>query len=238
MANVQVAVADDDPVIAAKIQDLILAEDPHADVAVYRSGEEMLLAGRPFDIVYLDIRMEGADGIETARRLQRRQKDALLIFVSGLRDSVFDALDVHPFHFLLKPLDPERFRRTYREARQAADRFREESGGRFLVKTRQGSVLIPHRDILYIESRSHKLEVHTAEQVYEMYGTLSQAEADLGRDFYRTHRAYLVNLDWVKSYHSDCVVLRNGERIYLSRKKHGKFVKDYMWFLQDQHGGI
>lgn len=238
MTNVQVAVADDDPVIAAKMQDLILGEDPQADVSVFRSGEEMLLAGRPFDIVYLDVRMEGADGIETARRLQRRQKDALLIFVSGLRETVFDALDVHPFHFLLKPLDSDRFRRTFREACEVAARNREEAGGRFLVKTRQASILIPHRDILYIESRSHKLEVHTAEQVYEVYGTLSRAEAELGAGFFRTHRAYLVNMDWVRSYQADSVILRNDESVYLSRKRHGQFVKAYMWHLQHQHGGL
>lgn len=237
MSNVHVAVTDDDPVVAAKIQDLILTEDPQAEVTTFHSGEEMLLSGQPFDIVYLDIRLDGADGIETARRLRRHQEDTLLIFVSGLRETVFDALDLHPFHFLLKPLDPDRFRRTYREARKAAAKRREASGGRFLIKTRQGSVLVPFRDILYIESSSHKLEVHTADKVYEMYGTLSRAEAELGEGFYRTHRAYLVNMEWVKSYHADSVVLRNEESVYLSRKKHGQFVKAYMWFLNGRHAG-
>lgn len=234
----RIAVTDDDPVVAGRIRELIHAEDPQADVALYRSGEEMLLSGRPFDIVYLDIRLDGADGIETARRLQRRQKDALLIFISGLRDTVFDALDVHPFHFLLKPLEKSRFLRVYQEARETVDRQRRTSGGHLLVKSRQGSVLVPHRDILYIESSSHKLEVHTGDQVYEMYGTLNRVEAELGDGFYRTHRAFLVNMEWVRSYHADSIVLRNGERIYLARKKHGQFVKAYMWFLQQQHGGL
>lgn len=238
MANMRVAVTDDDPVIAAQIRDLIRKEDPQADVSVYHSGEEMLLSGRSFDIIYLDVRMGGADGIETARRLQQRQKGTLLIFVSGLRDTVFDALDLHPFQFLLKPLDLDRFRRTFREARDAADRRRKEQGGHFIVKTRRGSILVPERDILYIESNSHKLTVHTTDGVHEMYGTLSRAEGELGDAFYRTHRAFLVNMEWVKSYQADTVVLRNGEEIFLTRKKHGQFVKAYMWYLQKRHGGI
>lgn len=236
MAGLRVAVTDDDPIVAEKISNLIRTEDPEAGIFRYHSGEEMLLSGKVFDLVYLDIRMGGADGIETARRLLEHQKDALLVFVSGVRESVFDALDVHPYHFLLKPLDEEHFRRVYREARQAAAARQRESGGHLHVRSRRENVLVPIRDILYIESRSRKLEIHTADRVYEMYGALGQIEAELGTSFYRTHRAFLVNMAWIRAYHSDGVVLKNGEEAYLTKKKYGAFVKAYMWYLQEQHG--
>ena len=236
MAGLQVAVTDDDPVVAEKISNLIRTEDPEAGVFLFHSGEEMLLSGRFFDLVYLDIRMGGADGIETARRLQQHQQDVLLIFVSGLRESVFEALDVHPYHFLLKPLDEEQFLRVYRDAQQAAAVRRQKCGGHLHIHSRKENVLVPVCDILYIESRSRKLEIHTSERVYEMYGALGQIETELGSCFYRTHRAFLVNMAWVRAYHSSGVIMKNGEEAYLTKKKYGSFVKAYMWYLQEQHG--
>lgn len=236
MGDLNVAVADDDAIIGETIRQWIETEDPQAHVQVYHSGEELLLAKRPVDIVYLDIRMGGADGIETARRLRRQQKDALLIFVSALKDQVFEAMDVHPFHFLLKPLDRKQFIRVYKEAGEMArDRVRN-GGGQFLVKSRKENILIPYDEIIYIESRSRKLEVHTTTGVHEMYGALGNAETELGNGFYRCHRAFLVNLAWISSYHSDTIVLRNGEEIFLAKKKHAAFVKTYMWYLQKTHG--
>ncbi|MBD5558985.1 MAG: response regulator transcription factor [Clostridia bacterium] len=232
----RVAVTDDDPVVAEKIGRLVRSEDPDARIDLYHSGEEMLLSGRDFDLVYLDVRMDGADGIETARRLQQHQKDVLLIFVSGLRESVFEALDVHPFHFLLKPIDEQQFARVFREASDAAAVRREESGGHLHIRNRKENVLLPVRDILYIESRSRKLEIHTEDCVYEMYGALRQMETELGSRFYRTHRAFLVNMDWIRSYQPDSVTLRNGAKAFLTRKKYGAFVKAYMWYLQTRHG--
>lgn len=232
----RVAVTDDDKVIAEKMKTLIEKADPQAEIDLYRSGEEMLLSGRMYDLVYLDIRMEGADGILTARRLFDHQKDVLLIFVSALRESVFSALDVHPYHFLLKPLDEEQFLRVYHEACAARREREQQSGGHLLVRSRKENILLPAREILYIESRSRKLEIHTAQRVHEMYGALNAVAETLGGSFYRSHRAYLVNMEWIRSYQPDSIELRNGEKIYLTRKKYGAFVKAYMWFLNRQHG--
>lgn len=236
MANLSVAVADDDPAIGQTIRTWILSEDPAADIHVYESAEAIITAGRAFDIVFMDIRMGGTDGIAAARRIRERQRDTVLIFVSALREYVFEALDVHPFHFLVKPLDRGRFLRVFLEARDAARERNARSGGRLLVTTRQETISVPARDILYIERSGRKLEVHVEDRVHEMYGALDRVEEQLTDDFYRCHRAYLVNLAWVHSYRSDSIILQNGDMVFLARKKYSDFVNQYMWYLQGSHG--
>lgn len=231
MGGLSVAVADDDAVIGRTIREWIGGTEPDADVQVYESAEAILLSKRVFDIVFMDIRMEGTDGIEAVRRLGAANRSTLFIFISALKELVFDALDVHPFHFLVKPVDRKNLLRVFSEARDAVLDRRRRGGGRLIVPGRDVSISVPHTDILYIERNARKLEVHTPDDVYAMYGALDRVEQQLGEGFYRCHRAVLVNFAWVRSYRSDSILLQNGQSIDLARKKHGDFVRQYMWYL-------
>ena len=63
-------------------------------------------------MIFLDIQMEHPDGMETARLLRRWGVHSLLIFVTVLRECVFDSFQVEAFDYLLKPLDSARFCQT------------------------------------------------------------------------------------------------------------------------------
>ena len=233
MANLTVAVVDDDPAVGRTIADWLAREPQDIIVSVFRSGEELLLSPEPFDIVYLDVHLEGQDGIETAKKLRTRSPNTLLIFVSGIRSYVFDALDVHPYHYLVKPLDKQQFVRVFRDACDALRRRTGRADHRLVIRTRQGTVCIPASEILYVERGPRRLSVHTKSGVHEMYGSLSRLEEELGSGFYRCHRAFLVNLACVRSYRADSIVLQHGEEVFLAKKKYGAFVKRYMWYLKE-----
>lgn len=239
MSRLSVAVVDDDPQIGQTIRGWIEATRPETDVRLYESAEAILADSRPCNIVLIDIRMRGADGIEAVRRLQSRQNGTIFIFISALKEHVFKAMDVHPFHFLLKPIDRIQLLRVIEEARDVIAERERRTGRRLLVTTRQMSVSVPVSEILYIDRCARKLQVHTRDNVYEMYGALDRIEADLaGSGFCRTHRAYLVNLAWVRSYTADCIKLETGETVFLSRKRYAQFTRDYMWYLQGSHGSV
>ncbi|MBD5089627.1 MAG: response regulator transcription factor [Clostridiales bacterium] len=229
-----IAVVDDEKLIMGQIGDLIEKQISDCCLDTYTTGEELLGAGKRFDIVFLDIQMDGMDGIETARALRKKQDDIVLIFVTGNREYVFDALDLYAFHYLLKPVDENKFREVLERAAGDVAKKKEKRG--LFIKKR--NLMLDQTDILYIESRAKKVEIHTArsKDIIEIYATMEELEGQLGEDFYRCHRAYIVNMAHITEYDNDSITITNGDKIYLTKKKYGHFVKAYMWYLQN--GGI
>ena len=112
---IQFAVCDDDAALcaslSARLSNYMGDARPH-HVTCFSSGAALLASPQSFDVIFLDIQMEQPDGMETARQLRQRDRNSLLIFVSILRECVFDAFAVEAFDYLVKPLTQERFQRT------------------------------------------------------------------------------------------------------------------------------
>ena len=229
-----IAVVDDEKVIRGHICSLIEEQKPGSSIEAYATGEELLAVGKRFDIVFLDIQMEGMNGIEVARKLRKWQEDTVLIFITGIKEYVFDALDLYAFHYLLKPLDEKKFAEVLEKATYEVKKKTEKKS--LFIKTR--NLTLDQSDILYIESRGKKVEIHTigADKAIEIYASMDELEGQLGEDFYRCHRAYIVNMAHITEYDRESITLTNGDRVYLTKKKYGEFVKAYMWFLQN--GGV
>ncbi|MCX4320473.1 MAG: LytTR family DNA-binding domain-containing protein [Lachnospiraceae bacterium] len=229
-----IAVVDDEKVIRQHICSLIKKQSPGCRLMSFASGEELVQSNIRFDIIFLDIRMEGLNGIETAKNLKEKQKDILLIFITGMKEYVFDALDLYAFQYLLKPLDEKKFGEVLERALAEAGKRKE----RKILFVKAKNLTLDQSDILYIESRGKKVGIHTAgaEEDIEIYAVMEELSAQLGEEFYRCHRGYIVNLAYIAEYGKDSITLTNGARVYLAKKKYGEFVKAYMWYLQS--GGV
>ena len=229
-----IAVVDDEKAIREHVCALIEEQQPGSVIEAYATGEELLASGKRFDIVFLDIQMDGMNGIEAARELRERQEDTVLIFITGVKEYVFDALDLYAFQYLLKPIDEGKFAEVLQRAAGEAKKKKEKKC--LFIRTR--NLTLDQSDILYIESRAKKLEIHTtgADKTIEIYAAMDELEGQLGEDFYRCHRAYIVNMAQITEYDNESITLTNGDKVYLAKKKYGEFVKAYMWFLQN--GGV
>ena len=111
-----IAVVDDEKAIREHICAMIEEQKPGNSIEACATGEELLASEKRFDIVFLDIQMGGMNGIEAAGKLRERQEDAVLIFITGIKEYVFDALDLYAFHYLLKPLDEKKFAEVLEKA--------------------------------------------------------------------------------------------------------------------------
>ena len=117
-----------------------------------------------FDLILLDIslnREQNAaepDGMETARKIRERS-DALIIFVTALREYVFEGYDVGAFHYLLKPIDEQKFTEVMdRAICQIRSKKNVEP---LVIKVGGNYVRIPVDDILYAENQARKIMLHT-----------------------------------------------------------------------------
>lgn len=229
----EVAIVDDEKVIREQIKKLAVKYEPDCNVNAYETGEELLAEGNKYDVVYLDIQMEGMNGIDTARALREKQEDTVLIFVTGVKDYVFEAFDVAAFHYLLKPIEESKFAEVFDRAAKEAEKRKEKGQKQLFIKTRQRNITLEQKNILYIENRGRKAEIHTVDETIEIYAAMVELEKHLGGEFYRCHRGYLVNMAYITEYSNDSIRLSDGESIYLAKEKYNEFVKEYMRYLRN-----
>ena len=233
---IEIAICDDEAVIREQIQQFVKNRVPDSRIEVYAAGEELLAANRSFDMVFLDIQMEGLNGMDAARALRTNKVDTILIFVTGLKEYVFEAFDVSAFHYLLKPLEEKKLDEVLERALKEVNRRKAQEKKQLLIQTRNRNYNLDQNTIFYLESRGKKVEIHTTRETIEAYASISRLEEQLGNSFYRCHRGYLVNLAHITEYRTDRIRLSNGDEVYLAKERYLSFVKTYMRYLQD--GGM
>lgn len=234
---IRIAIVDDEKLIREHIKIMIKNKQVESLIDTYSAGEELLRTDKCYDMVFLDIQMEGINGIETARVLRQKTEDAVLIFITGIKEYVFDAFDVAAFHYLIKPIDEQKFADVFKRAVLEVGKKKPKTNGQIFVKTRYRNVTLEQSDVLYIESRGKKVEIHTKTGVIDVYAGIGELEKQLKQNFYRCHRGYLVNLAFIMEYSNVSITLNNGECIILAKEKYGEFVKVYMRYLKNG-GGI
>lgn len=213
---------------------------PDCRMEIFATGEELLAAGKKFDLIFLDIQLRGFNGIETARIYRKQREDTVLIFFADTREYVLEAFDVSAFHYLLKPIEERRFMEVFERAAKEVARHRGQREEIILVREKNRSFTIDKKSILYIENRGKKVEIHIvgSEELIEIYATMEELTRKLGEGFYRCHRGYLVNMAYITEYDSDSITLNGGETICLSKKKHSEFVRLYMYYHQKEGGNV
>ena len=87
--------------------------------------------------------------------------------------------------------------------------------------------------IYYVESRNHKIILHTKDKNIEYYAKLGDLEQKLAGKFYRIHKGYLVNLAYVDEYSKTELTLVNGTKLLISKYKYAEFVKAYLRYMED-----
>lgn len=219
MAMLHFAFCDDEPQALEQLSAqaaacMEQAGYPDYEISRFSNGQVLLESGRRFDAVFLDVQMGPPDGLETAEALRRRGDTSLVIFLTVLRERVYDAFAVQAFDYLLKPVDPDRLRRTLDRALAALNR-RPQS-----LVVQRGSVreVIPLDEILYCEVLGRKIYIHRRDgSVAAFCDKLEALERRLGDGFFRCHRSYLVNLDWIRGCGGGQAALDGGASIPVSR---------------------
>ncbi|MDE7254010.1 MAG: LytTR family DNA-binding domain-containing protein [Acetatifactor sp.] len=235
----QVAVCDDEVIeccnMARKIKDILEEMKIPCIIRQFRSGGELLQALESFDIVFLDIIMRDLNGMQTAQIFREKASDKILIFVSSSREYVFEAYDVEAFQYLLKPVDDRKLKSVLQRAVLKTESRSEE----FIIvsRERQKTKLFLD-DIYYFEIKGRVVDVHGAEGIFAYYEQIGELENKLrDKGFFRCHKSYLINLKYVDGYNRQEVILENGERIVIAKRRYDQFVQEVLKVMRE-HGGI
>ena len=233
----KIGICDDEKDIREMLRDKVRSLYPDSVILMYTSGEE-LLAGELPDVLLLDIQMQGKSGIETAEELRRRDRQLIIIFVTAIEDYVFQAFDVAAFHYLVKPFSDEKFSEVLQKAAmQYADRKNLKSGytkkekSNLLITSKGKHITVNFEDIVYAEVFDRKVIIHTLNEDIEYYGKLKDLEKKAGDDFYRPHRAYLVNFNFIRKYDAATIYLEKGQ-VLIAKQNYQNFVKSYLRYNQ------
>lgn len=229
----KIAICDDELKITQQIAGMVRKCLPDCEVTCYRCGEDLLTTQKTFDLIFLDIQMDGLNGIQTAKKIRSMDETVLIVFITGIKEYVFDAFDVTAFHYLLKPVQIEKLQEILHKAERKITREKHCPKRQLLIKTREKSLTIDTNDILFLENALRKIVIHTKTEPIVVYGTMSEFEQKVGSGFYRSHRGYLVNMAHISEYDTENIYMDNGEIAYLTRKNYPDFVKQYMRFLRD-----
>ena len=201
----------------------------------FNSGEELLQSEEDFDIVFLDIMMDGLDGMKTAKRIRKKASCRLLVFISASRDYVFDAYDVEAFWYLVKPVEREKLKQVLKKAVLKTEAASPEF---ILVNKGRQKQKIFLRDILYFEIMGRLIDIHKTGGISDYYGKIGILEEELReKGFFRCHKSYLVHLKYVKGYNRQEAVLDNGEKIPVSKRRYEEFCKALLSYMK-KSGGI
>ncbi len=187
----------------------------------YSCGEQLIEAyetGKLYDLVYLDIKMKKVSGFDAAKIIRDYDTKALIIFITSLKDYIFNSFEYQPFWFLIKPVYEEKFNHVFK---QAIAQINDKKNRRYSFYTRdRGLISLEINKIIYLESILRKITLYTSNQQYTYYANLKEEEDKLTDfNFIRIHKGYLVNMEYIQRINKSNIVLKNSMILPLSEHR-------------------
>lgn len=172
-----------------------------------------------FDLLLLDIQMEGMSGMELAKKLYARGNSPRLLFVTGAPEYALEGYQVHPIHFLVKPVE-----RSQLEAVLLQDWNSHHRPKNVVLRSGGKTTSLAVDDILYLENLNRTVIAHTTQGDYTFPISLSEAEQSVPPGcFARCHNSFLVNLSKVTEISRKGVLLRDGTCLAVGRRYYQEF---------------
>lgn len=232
----RILIVDDESLARDRIKRILEEQNEHEIIGEAASGQEALqkIEALHPDVVLLDIRMPGIDGLEVARHLVGMDEPPAVIFTTAYDEHALEAFKVHAVDYLLKPVRGERLSEALQKVSkpnklQWKSLNRKEDGTpkartHISSRTRRGIVLVPIGDIYYFRAEHKYVTVRHKEGEVLIEDTLKELESEFGDLFLRIHRNCLIARQYLHSLEKtssgqQCIRLRGiSETLEVSRR--------------------
>lgn len=227
--KLKIAICDDEQSQTEYIASLVSAwgaRDSHiCEVRIFASAEAFLFGyedDREYDILLLDVEMKIISGIDLAKKIRAQDNAVQIIFITGYSEYMSEGYDVAALHYLMKPVSHEKLfsvlDRAVASLKVSEKRIR-------IVHDRRTD-FVPISQVTYIEAQKQYVLIRTGAETYRMKCTLADMEAQLDDYFFRCQRSFIVNLRYVARISRDCVLLKDGTEVPISRGMAEKIGKE------------
>ena len=210
----RVLIVDDEALARERLRTLLGSERDVTIVGECSGGREAVAAivqHRP-DLVFLDVQMPDLDGFQVLEAVAMDWLPAV-VFVTAYDEYAIQAFDVNAMDYILKPIEPARFKKALGRAvkRGPFDRLVIRAGGKVLF--------VKPGDIDWIEADGKLAQVHVGRETHAVRLPLKRLEERLeAHGFVRVHRSAIVNVDRIRElepwFHGEYVViLKDGTKL-------------------------
>jgi len=229
-------IVDDEELSRNYITDLLLEFWPEARIAGSVGNTDQarkFLMEDDIDVVFLDIKMPGENGIEFLNSLKDRNHFKT-VFITAYNNFTIPAIKAAAFDYLLKPIDRIEFQHTLTRIRkdfnnpvinlsnQAATASAQDQ--KLTVHHSNGFKVISLGDIVYLQASNNYTNIRLINgETVVVSKPLKEFQVKLDNGFFfRIHKSYIININYVDQYTSEDggqVMMKTGEHIYISRYK-------------------
>lgn len=213
-------IVDDEPLAREGIRLLV---EKTKDLVLLNSFSNANAAGKflevnPVDLVFLDIRMPGINGIDFARTISTK---TLVIFTTAYVEFALDSYEVDAVDYLIKPIKPERFQKavtkalSYSQLLEAAvpdTNIEKGTEDYFFVKADRKFFKIWFKDILFVEGLKDYVILYTEEQKIMTAMNIKTIHDQLPRDiFARVSKSFIINVKKINSFDNNTIFIGQSE---------------------------
>lgn len=227
----RIAVCDDEVHMRSQIinafNSYMKTQGEEYSIVEFSSAEEFLSNNDPFDILFLDIEMEGMTGIELKEELEFRRETILIVFITSHVEIMPKAFGLNVVGFLAKPLEEEELNKILKRIVNISH-----SSQPVEVEENGKVITLQSKDIIYIKSDHVYSMIVTNDKEYLLRRSLTEMEEELeGVGFLRIHASYLVNPQHIIRLDTT-VILENGEKVPMSRRKKTELKNKYYEYMR------
>ncbi len=234
---IKIAVCDDMDYMRREIKNSLLKfsfqENVNFYVDEFESGEQLITSSEHYNLIFMDYDFgeKKKNGFEISREIHKNNKGTAIVFLTSYEDIVFDAFEVSPFRFLVKPIDEKSFTKAMLDYMNLL-----EEDKYIKIKIDSESHMIKIDEIIYVEGNGKNCLFHLnrkKENVLECKLTLSLIDKMMmnNKKMNRCHKSFIVNFDYISKYNRTEIELTTGERIFMSRRKYIEFSEAYTRYL-------
>ncbi len=232
---IRIAIVDDEKEQIQLILEIVTEFFKNKKIQIYAdtftSGEELLSASVSYDLIFLDIKMGGINGIETAQQLRVKNKKASLFYITSYENYIKRSMTIHPFAFIMKSFSDEEIRKNLEDYLQYFNSMNDNKSREvYQIHTIDGrSFNVNMNDIFYFHYLENRIvEVIMKKDKYRVKDGIMHIYPMLNQEYFIIpNQSFIVNLHHVKEIDgkNKKLVMENGDLVLIPRRKYSDVIE-------------